>query len=68
MVCLLSRETPVFIIGAIDKPLLCVAVSVFLPGAVIVCHITGAGLDEHQKVEMIRYLRSVQREDGGWGL
>lgn len=38
------------------------------PGLVIVCHITGTGLDKRQKSEMIRYLRSVQLEDGGWGL
>ena len=37
-------------------------------GLVITCHITGAPLGDAQKLEMIRYLRNVQREDGGWGL
>ena len=37
-------------------------------GLVITCHITGAPLNEAQKLEMIRYLRNVQGEDGGWGL
>ena len=37
-------------------------------GLVIVCHVTDTPLGEPQRVEMIRYLRNVQREDGGWGL
>ena len=37
-------------------------------GAVIVSYISGCGLDERQKYEMVRYLRSVQRSDGGWGM
>ena len=37
-------------------------------GLVIVCYITGATLEAEQKQEMIRYLRSVQCPDGGWGL
>jgi len=37
-------------------------------GLVIVCYITGATLEAEQKKEMIRYLRSVQCPDGGWGL
>ena len=37
-------------------------------GLVITCHVTGTSLIEAQKLEMIRYLRNVQREDGGWGL
>lgn len=39
-----------------------------LAGLVITCHITGTSLSEAQKLEMIRYLRNVQRKDGGWGL
>lgn len=39
-----------------------------LPGLVIVCHVTKTPLSEPQKAEMIRYLRNMQREDGGWGL
>jgi len=35
---------------------------------VIVCYITGATWEAEQKKEMIRYLRSVQCPDGGWGL
>ena len=37
-------------------------------GLVIVCHVTDTPLGEAQKAEMIRYLRNVQRSDGGWGL
>ena len=37
-------------------------------GLVIVCHVTDTPLGEPQRVEMIRYLRNVQKEDGGWGL
>lgn len=37
-------------------------------GLVIVCHVTDAPLSDAQRVEMVRYLRNVQREDGGWGL
>lgn len=39
-----------------------------MPGLVIVCYITGTSLEPEQKKEMIRYLRSVQCPDGGWGL
>eukprot|EP00058_Branchiostoma_floridae_P020672 XP_002606162.1 hypothetical protein BRAFLDRAFT_92029 [Branchiostoma floridae] len=39
-----------------------------MPGLVIVCHVTKARLSEPQRLEMIRYLRSVQLPDGGWGL
>ena len=39
-----------------------------LSGLVIVCHVTDTPLSEAQRGEMIRYLRNVQREDGGWGL
>ncbi|XP_055874418.1 lanosterol synthase-like isoform X1 [Biomphalaria glabrata] len=38
------------------------------PGLVIVCHISRTPFTEHQKLEMIRYLRSVMCPDGGWGL
>jgi lanosterol synthase len=41
---------------------------VVCPGLVIVCHVTNTPLEEAQKKEMIRYLRNVQRDDGGWGL
>jgi len=37
-------------------------------GLVIVCYITGTMWEPEQKKEMIRYLRSVQCPDGGWGL
>ncbi|XP_078656025.1 lanosterol synthase-like [Branchiostoma floridae x Branchiostoma belcheri] len=39
-----------------------------MPGLVIVCHVTKARLSDPQRQEMIRYLRSVQLPDGGWGL
>ncbi|KAK7456563.1 hypothetical protein BaRGS_00039317 [Batillaria attramentaria] len=39
-----------------------------LPGLVIVCYITKTPFTEAQRLEMIRYLRSVQCPDGGWGL
>lgn len=37
-------------------------------GLVIVCHVTDTPLGKAQTAEMIRYLRNVQRSDGGWGL
>ncbi len=37
-------------------------------GLVIVCHVTSTPLGEPQRAEMVRYLRNVQRNDGGWGL
>ncbi|XP_062504233.1 lanosterol synthase-like isoform X2 [Corticium candelabrum] len=39
-----------------------------LSGLVITCYVTGVSLAQHQRVEMIRYLRNVQGVDGGWGL
>eukprot|EP00731_Ephydatia_muelleri_P008296 Em0004g634a len=39
-----------------------------MAGLVIVCHVTDTPLSREQKAEMIRYLRNVQRDDGGWGL
>ncbi|CAM9278726.1 unnamed protein product [Lampetra planeri] len=39
-----------------------------LPGLLITCHIAHIRLAEMQKREMVRYLRSVQLPDGGWGL
>jgi len=42
--------------------------SVVHVGLVIACYITGTLLEPEQKKEMIRYLRSVQCPDGGWGL
>ena len=37
-------------------------------GLIICCYITGTQLRPEQKLEMIRYLRSRQNGDGGWGL
>ncbi|XP_046542686.1 lanosterol synthase-like [Haliotis rubra] len=39
-----------------------------LPVYVIVSYITDAPAPDPQKLEMIRYMRSVQCPDGGWGL
>ncbi|XP_014677721.1 PREDICTED: lanosterol synthase-like [Priapulus caudatus] len=40
-----------------------------LPVLIIVCHFTGAAcIAEPQRKEILRYLRSVQCPDGGWGL
>ncbi|XP_067301195.1 lanosterol synthase isoform X2 [Pseudorasbora parva] len=39
-----------------------------LPGLLITCHIAKIPLPDAWKQEMIRYLRSVQLPDGGWGL
>ncbi|KAM9804595.1 lanosterol synthase [Neosynchiropus ocellatus] len=39
-----------------------------LPGLLITCHITKIPLPAAWKEEMVRYLRSVQLPDGGWGL
>ncbi|XP_062972140.1 lanosterol synthase [Elgaria multicarinata webbii] len=39
-----------------------------LPGLLITCHIAKIRLPEESKKEMVRYLRSVQLPDGGWGL
>ncbi|XP_048390447.1 lanosterol synthase isoform X3 [Stegostoma tigrinum] len=39
-----------------------------LPGLLITCHVAKISLSEAQRKEMIRYLRSVQLLDGGWGL
>ncbi|XP_043916484.1 lanosterol synthase isoform X1 [Protopterus annectens] len=39
-----------------------------LPGLLITCHVASIPLPEAFKKEMIRYLRSVQLPDGGWGL
>lgn len=38
------------------------------PGLVITCYITKSEFTKEQTAEMIRYLRSVQCPDGGWGL
>lgn len=38
------------------------------PGLLVVCHVTKIQLPEPWKKEMVRYLRSVQLPDGGWGL
>uniref|UniRef100_F7DV81 Terpene cyclase/mutase family member n=1 Tax=Monodelphis domestica TaxID=13616 RepID=F7DV81_MONDO len=39
-----------------------------LPGLLIACHVTNTSLPAEHRKEMIRYLRSVQLPDGGWGL
>ncbi|XP_067326008.1 lanosterol synthase isoform X2 [Anolis sagrei] len=39
-----------------------------LPGLLITCHVAKIPLPEESKKEMVRYLRSVQLPDGGWGL
>ncbi|XP_077584501.1 lanosterol synthase [Stigmatopora nigra] len=39
-----------------------------LPGLLVTCHIAKIPLEEAWKKEMVRYLRSVQLPDGGWGL
>ncbi|OCT61233.1 lanosterol synthase [Xenopus laevis] len=39
-----------------------------LPGLLIACHVTKTPLPDATKKEMVRYLRSVQLPDGGWGL
>ncbi|KAK5861478.1 hypothetical protein PBY51_022872 [Eleginops maclovinus] len=39
-----------------------------LPGLLITCHIAKIPLPEAWQKEMVRYLRSVQLADGGWGL
>ncbi|XP_075463510.1 lanosterol synthase isoform X2 [Ascaphus truei] len=39
-----------------------------LPGLLIACHVTQTPLPEASRKEMVRYLRSVQLPDGGWGL
>uniref|UniRef100_A0A8C1FT93 Terpene cyclase/mutase family member n=2 Tax=Cyprinus carpio TaxID=7962 RepID=A0A8C1FT93_CYPCA len=39
-----------------------------LPGLLITCHIAKIPLPDAWKQEMVRYLRSVQLPDGGWGL
>lgn len=38
------------------------------PGLLITCHTAKIQLPEGFRKEMIRYLRSVQLPDGGWGL
>lgn len=37
-------------------------------GLLITCHVAKIPLAEAWKKEMVRYLRSVQLPDGGWGL
>uniref|UniRef100_K7FW19 Lanosterol synthase n=1 Tax=Pelodiscus sinensis TaxID=13735 RepID=K7FW19_PELSI len=39
-----------------------------LPGLLITCHVAKIPLPEASRKEMVRYLRSVQLPDGGWGL
>lgn len=39
-----------------------------LPGLLITCHIAHIPLPAGYREEMVRYLRSVQLPDGGWGL
>ncbi|XP_037542771.1 lanosterol synthase isoform X1 [Nematolebias whitei] len=49
-------------VGDFGGPLL------FMPGLLVVCHVTKIQLPKPWKMEMVRYLRSVQLPDGGWGL
>ncbi|XP_037543108.1 lanosterol synthase-like [Nematolebias whitei] len=49
-------------VGDFGGPLL------FMPGLLVVCHVTKIQLPQPWKKEMVRYLRSVQLSDGGWGL
>ncbi|XP_076975368.1 lanosterol synthase [Tamandua tetradactyla] len=39
-----------------------------LPGLLIACHVARIPLPAGYREEMVRYLRSVQLPDGGWGL
>ncbi|XP_028991800.1 lanosterol synthase isoform X2 [Betta splendens] len=39
-----------------------------LPGLLITCHVAKIPLPNAWRKEMVRYLRSVQLPDGGWGL
>uniref|UniRef100_A0AAQ4PZ61 Terpene cyclase/mutase family member n=1 Tax=Gasterosteus aculeatus aculeatus TaxID=481459 RepID=A0AAQ4PZ61_GASAC len=39
-----------------------------LPGLLITCHVAKIPLADAWQKEMVRYLRSVQLPDGGWGL
>jgi lanosterol synthase len=39
-----------------------------LPGLLITCSVTGVDLGARERGRMRDYLRSVQNEDGGWGL
>lgn len=41
---------------------------VLATGLLITCHVAKIPLAEAWKKEMVRYLRSVQLPDGGWGL
>uniref|UniRef100_A0A3Q3EHI3 Terpene cyclase/mutase family member n=1 Tax=Kryptolebias marmoratus TaxID=37003 RepID=A0A3Q3EHI3_KRYMA len=49
-------------VGDFGGPLL------IMPGLLVVCHVTKIHLPEVWKKEMVRFLRSVQLPDGGWGL
>ncbi|XP_047457491.1 lanosterol synthase-like [Mugil cephalus] len=39
-----------------------------LPGLLVTCHVASIPLPDAWKKEMVRYLRSIQLPDGGWGL
>lgn len=41
---------------------------IYFLGLLITCHVAKISLAEAWKQEMVRYLRSVQLPDGGWGL
>ncbi|MEQ2206681.1 hypothetical protein XENOCAPTIV_001617 [Xenoophorus captivus] len=45
-----------------------ICVLVWFPGLLITCHVAKIPLPEAWRKEMVRYLRSVQLPDGGWGL
>ncbi|XP_055337259.1 lanosterol synthase-like isoform X2 [Paramacrobiotus metropolitanus] len=39
-----------------------------IPVLLIACYVTNTSISDAQRKEMVRYLRSAQRVDGGWGL
>lgn len=41
---------------------------IYVAGLLITCHMAKICLPEVWNLEMVRYLRSVQLPDGGWGL
>lgn len=52
-----------------DSSVFCsVHLDVCASGLLITCHVAKIPLAEAWKKEMVRYLRSVQLPDGGWGL
>lgn len=39
-----------------------------LPGLVIGSYVTGMPFKHEERLEMIRYLLNMAKEDGGWGM